>query len=420
MELSREELRIKAGDHGEAARFALDLLERIGAQMGAERFGRIEAAYVNTSFSGAPSHLDFLDFVVNAGGRVAVPTFANVGGWDRRNPYLRAGPEGKQAEHNTKHLMNRHREIGVNLIMTCAPYQLPGSPKFGAQIVCSESNAVSYFNSVIGARTAKYGDYADLAAALVGRVPMCGLHLAKNRSATRVLCVDGLPDDLATDDLAFQLIGHVMGRKAGADIPALTGLPRTARAENLRSVCASGASAGGVALFHAVGLTPEAPSLEAATNGKDCPKDRIGIQDLSRARQELTQFHDGPVDAVALGTPHASLYEVEQAARLLEGRKVADGVGFFIQMNRFVHGVAAERGLAGILEDAGATLVTDTCLYWRPGTRGLYGNVMTNSGKFSYYAPGELDVKCRIASLRECVESAARGRVWTDARLALA
>jgi len=419
MELSQAERDIKAGYRGEAARFSLELLERIGALMGAERFEPIKAAYVNTCFSGAPSHVDFLDFVAKEGGRVSVPTFTNVGGWDKRNPDIRTNQDGKQAEADTRHLMARHREIGVDLIMTCAPYQLPNAPKLGAQIVCSESNAVSYFNSVVGARTAKYGDYADLAAAIVGRVPYCGLHVAENRHATRVLHVDNLPGDFATEDLAFQLIGHVMGRKSGADIPVLTGVPLSARPENLRSICASGASAGGVALYHAVGLTPEAPSLETATGGKDCPEDRITPGDLAAARDELTQFHNGAIDAVALGTPHASLSEVEQAAGLLDGRRVADGVAFFVQMNRFVHGVATERGWAHQLEQSGVTLITDTCLYWRPGTRGLRGRVMTNSGKFSYYAPAELDVACRIGSQRECVESAVRGQVWTDSGLVL-
>ena len=419
MHLTPQEQDIKAGKHGEAAQFSLALLERVGSETGATHFEPIEAAYVNTTFSETVSHLDFLDFVANANGHVVVPTFTNVGGWDRRNPDIRIGERGAQAEADTKHLMQRHAQIGVDLLMTCAPYQLPTAPKFGAQIVCSESNAVSYFNSVVGARTAKYGDYLDLAAALVGRVPFCGLHVSENRRATLELNVAELPAELHQEDLTYQLIGHVMGRKAGKGIPVLTGMPKAAKPENLRSICASAASSGGVALFHAAGLTPEAPDLEAATGGQVVERDQISVQDLLHAQHELSQFESGEINAVALGTPHASLLEVEQTAKFFQQRKVAPHVSFYIQMNRFIYSVVKERGLAGQLEEAGVTLVTDTCLYWRPATRGLTGKIMTNSGKFSYYAPGELDAMCRIASIRECVESAVRGEVWNDPKLVL-
>ena len=167
-------------------------------------------------------------------------------------------------------------------------------------------------------------------------------------------------------------------------------------------------------MFHAVGITPEAPTIDAAIGANDPRHVEVTLNDLMHARAELSQFEQGPIDAVTFGTPHASLLEVESVADALDGRSIAKGVTVYIQLNRFIYQVAEARGLVEQLERAGVTLVTDTCLYWRPATRGLSGKVMTTSGKFSYYAPGELNLQCRIASVKECVESAVLGQVWRD------
>jgi len=417
VKLTVEEQAMADGRRGPVLEFAIDLLTKAGAMHGAERFEPIEAAYVNTTFATVQPLHDLLVWLAGNRAQVTVPTYTNVGIDDPDNPMLRTDDYGRWATQQSRELRDLHKQVGCKLAMTCAPYQLPGAPGLGAQIAVSESNAVSYFNSVVGARTLKYGDFIDMAAALAGRVPFVGLHTADGRRATLHLDVAPLPDALAGDDLSYQLIGHAMGRKAGMELPALTGVNPGASPENLRGISATGASAGGVAMFHAVGLIPEASTLAAATGGNDVGTGNISAADILAARNEMTAFSQGAIDAVVIGTPHAPLSEVGMLADLVDGRAVKDGLPFYIQMNRFVLESARAKGWIDVLRKAGATPVADTCLYWRPQAHGLEGRVMTNSGKYAYYAPGELPVTTAIASLRECVESAVRGEVWNDPEL---
>ena len=420
MHLTADEQAMADGNAGPVLAFAMDLLVKLGEMHGAPRLEAIEAAYVNTTFSWVEPHYDLLCWLAEHDARVAVPTYTNVTIYDPDNPRLRTDKDGLWASERSLELIKLHRRIGCEMTLTCAPYHLPDSPGLGTQISCSESNAVSYFNSVTGARTLKYGDYVDMATALTGRVPFVGLHTDEGRRATVVYDVAPLPDAFANDDLSYQLIGHVMGRKTAMEIPALVGINPAATVENLRSIGACGASAGGVAMFHAVGLTPEAPTLEAATDGVE-PKrsETITVEDLITARAELTQFDHGRIDAVVIGTPHAPLAEVKTLASLLDGQQVRDGLPFYIQMSRHVLEQAREHGWIETLREAGVTPVADTCIYWRPRASGLTGRVMTNSGKFAYYAPGELEIEAAIGSLRECVESAVRGQVWRDPALVM-
>lgn len=419
MTLAPEERAMKEGRRGPVLEFAIDLLERVGNLRGARHMLPIEAAYVGTSYAGTPTHLDFARWIHDRGAKVAVPTHTNVGGWDSRNPDIRVGPDAGEFNDRSRQLLDLHRAIGCTLSLTCAPYQLPSCPRQGANVACSESNAVSYFNSVSGVRTEKYGCYIDMAAALSGRVPAMGLHLDEARKGTLVFDVEPLPEAFARDDLAYQLIGHVIGRKAGKQVPVIVGLDSRATKDNLRSISAAAASSGAVEMYHAIGLTPEAPDIETATRGGECPRIPVSRGDLMDARREMEGFGCGKIDAVAIGTPHASLTELEALIGLLAGRKIRTGVNLFVQTNRFVREIAERKGWLATLEGAGAVCVADTCLYWRPATRGLRGRVMTTSGKFAYYSPGELGLSCRIATLRECVESAVRGEVWIDPALEL-
>lgn len=419
--LSASEQAMIDGRRGPVLQFCMEMIVKAGQMLGAQRLERIEAAYVNTTFTTNEPNTDFLKWSAEAGIQVVVPTYTNVSIYDIDNPMVRSDEYGQWAARKSVELIDLHSAVGCKRSLTCAPYQLPNQPGFGTHIAASESNAVSYFNSVIGARTLKYGDFIDLAAAFTGRVPYAGLHANGPRKATLVLHVDALPDALSSDDLSYQLIGHAMGRKAGSAVPILVGINPQATSDNLRSIGSTGASSGGVAMYHVAGKTPEAPTLEAAiANPDSVQSDCITMADILSAKQELTRFDAGDVTAIALGTPHASLKEVGNLVALLDGRRVQTGLPFFIQMNRFTQELARERGWIEALRKAGVTPITDTCLYWRPVADGLKGRVMTNSGKFAYYAPGELSIETTIGSVKECVESAITGKVWRDPELRIA
>ena len=225
-----------------------------------------------------------------------------------------------------------------------------------------------------------------------------------------------IPDRWRREDIFYHLLGHHVGRIAGRRIPLIEGLPKDASRANLKALSAAVAASGGVELWHATGITPEAPLTETVLSASDTHD--VTMADLARARDELSTARDGPLDMVALGTPHFSLAEFETLVTLLDGRSARLPV--HVSTSRFIRDLAAGKGWIAALERAHVDTIVDTCTYFSPAIRGLSGRVMTNAAKWAYYAPGMLGVEVCFGSLRECVESAVKGEVsrdpdlWTD------
>src|SRR5262245_37555336 len=178
--------------------------------------------------------------------------------------------------------------MGTIPLWTCAPYQTEHAPKFGEQIAWGESNAIVFANSVLGARTERYPDYLDIAAAITGRVPAVGLHLEENRRGQLVLDLKSVPASVAARDDFYPVLGHFAGKLAGERLPVIQNLDARPTHDQLKALGAAASSSGSVALFHIVGVTPEAPTLEAALqNGEAEEKHEIGLGELRAARLEL-------------------------------------------------------------------------------------------------------------------------------------
>ena len=244
---------------------------------------------------------------------------------------------------NGARLMRAHVELGCAPTFTCAPYQSASRPRFGAQIAWGESNAIVFANSVIGARTNRYGDFIDLCCAMTGRAPAFGLHLSENRAARAVVEIASIPDDWDNERLAVA-VGHAIGRRCGGLIPAIVGLPREMNEDDLKALGAAAASSGAVALFHVVGVTPEAPDLETACGGLD-PELRLRLtaEDLRAAARSLSTVADGaPLSAVSLGTPHFSIFEFARLMPLLEGPRPL--VDIFVNCSRATLNEVRKRG----------------------------------------------------------------------------
>jgi predicted aconitase len=281
--------------------------------------------------------------------------------------------------------------------------------------VVGESNAVTFYNSVVGARTNKYGDYLDVACALVGKAPLAGLHEDAARAGQLHFDVGEVDDNFRRRDLFYHLLGHHVGRIAGQRIPVITGIPADASEDQLKAVSAAVAAAGGVELWHAVGRTPEAPDLDRAFQGRTPEGSfQVSAADLLRAQKELSSASDGALAMVALGTPHFSYAEFAEVVALLDERKINQHLSFYISTSRFIRDLAHARGWIDVLERSGVKIVVDTCTYYSPAVRGARGRVMTNAAKWAYYAPGMLGVEVVFGSTRECIESAVRGEVWRD------
>lgn len=383
--------------------------------MGAERLIPISFAHIDACFYTGEAHVDFARFLARHGARPAVPAWTNNGVVSLADPELRPEAEDPQAVAGAAELMRLYAGLGFRPTWTCAPYQLPGGPRFGDHIAVGESNAVAYYNSVTGARTNKYGAYLDVACALTGRVPDAGLHRDENRQAALHVDTTGLPEDWRGHDLFAHLLGHHVGLVAGRRIPVISGLLPGTATDALKAISSAVAASGGVELWHGVGVTPEAPALDAVYRGRETH--RMTADDLRRAHAGLSTARDGPLDAVALGTPHFSLSELGELVRLLEGRKVKSGLPFLVSTSHAVREMAAAKGWIAVLERAGVEVPVDVCTYYSPRVRGLRGRVMTNAAKWAYYAPGMLGVEVAFGSLKECVESAIRGEVWRDPAL---
>lgn len=408
-----------AGHRGEAQRLAMRIITQFARVMGATRLIDITAAHIDGCLYHGQASLDFAERLAATGGRVVVPTTLNVGSLDLLHPHLyRGDPE---TARQARRLMDAYVALGCAPTWTCAPYQLPDRPALGEQVAWAESNAVVFANSVLGARTNRYGDFLDICAALTGRVPDAGLHRVENRRGQVLFRLRDLPDRLLTEDVLYPVLGHLVGAEAGTAIPVIDGLPATVTEDQLKALGAAAAASGAVALVHVVGVTPEAPSLDAALGG-GAPQRVVEVTParLAGAHDELTTVRsvaDQALAAVSLGTPHFSVAEFAALVPLLDGVTLAPTVDCFVSTSRHVLAEITARGWLASCETAGVRLVVDTCTYITPILRRRPGAVMTNSAKWAYYAPGNLGVEVVFGSLRECVRSAVEGKVWRDREL---
>jgi predicted aconitase len=393
------------GRRGEAARIAMELLVAVAEAEQAPALLDITAAHIDGGLYHGKAGLDFALALVEGGAEVVVPTTLNVSSLDLLHPDLYRGDPGTAT--SARALMDAYVEMGCAPTWTCAPYQLAVRPGFGDQVAWGESNAIVFANSVLGARTGRYGDFLDICCALTGRAPATGLHTDEGRRATVRVDLD-LPGRLLDDDLLYPVLGHALGEVAGAEVPVIVGLDARADEDRLKALGAAAASSGAVAMFHVVGVTPEAPTTEAATQGMEPIRQVIlGADDLIRARESLNHG-EGPLGAVSVGTPHFSAVELSDLARRVTGQVTK--VPFYVNTSRDVLSYVGPEGGITDIEAFGATIVTDTCTYITPIMGDVEGRVMTNSAKWAFYAPANLGVGVILASLESCVASAVSGR----------
>jgi predicted aconitase len=416
--LTAEEQDMLDGRHGEGVAMAMRIITSLAAVRGATRLVQVSSAHIDGCLYHGQAGLDFATKLHALGARVTVPTTLNVGSLDLLHPGLVRSQTDHEREvaTNGRALMDAYVALGARPTWTCAPYQLDARPALGEHVAWAESNAIAFCNSVLGARTDRYGDFLDICAAVTGRAPFAGLHTDAARAGDVLVDCTAIPERVLALDLAAPLLGYLVGSRVGTRNPVLVGLPASTTEDQLKAFGAAAASSGGVAMFHVVGVTPEAPSVEAAFGGRQ-PAETLVLSgdDLVAARRELSTAIETRLDVVSLGTPHASVDEIAALARLLEGGPpVAPHVDFYLSTGRSVLAEAERRGDLAVLEASGIRVVVDTCTYvtsvLRPGAR----TVMTNSGKWAHYAPGNLGVDVVIASLAECVESARAGKVTVD------
>ena len=410
MLLTDEEHGILDGAQGEPQRIALSVLLKLGEAYGADRMVEIASAHVvGSSYQIAgEAGIEIYTRLVEQGARVKVRTTSDPGSIDLAH-WREFKTPADYAERQLKiaELLGR---MGVIPTWTCTPYATFNVPRFGEDLGWSESSAVVFANSVIGARTNRLAAYVDLCAALVGRVPRFGLHLPECRRA-EVLFEIG--PDLAAhfEDHYFPALGYLVGQVAGDRIPAIGGLHQ-ATFDQLKAFGAASAASGSVALYHMVGITPEARTLEEAFGGRP-PSDRNGVgrREIAQIMEQMSTGHGGTVDVVGVGCPHASIDQMRRYAALLDGKRVHTGVQLWVCTNTVVEEMARRMGYVETIERAGAKLMVGTCHNNCPLGAWEFGRLVTDSGKFAYYTPTTVGTECVFASTEACIQAAITGRV---------
>jgi predicted aconitase len=411
--LKPSEQAMLAGDSGPAAQLAMRILTRMAPLYGANSLLPAVHAHIDGVILTGSAGLEFAERLANLGGQVAIPTSLNVMSMDAHR-WRDLGQDPDYAARAAR-LGEAYLRMGAQPTFTCAPYQTMARPRFGEQIAWSESNAVAFANSVIGARTNRYGDYLDICCALTGRVPAAGLHLDEPRLATVAIHLDSLPTDLMTQDDFFPVLGYLLGNEIGDAVPVVTGLDASPTEDQLKALAAAAASSGAIAMFHLVGITPEAPTLDDALGGRALRRAlRVSLQDLRRVRNQLSTATGNQVDVVAFGSPHCSLAECRSLAALMTGRRAAEGVEVFITTSRAVRDLLDRGGELAVLEAFGARVTADTCIVVAPLINPNARVLMTNSAKYAHYGPGLLGVDTVFGATSDCVASAVAGRVLRE------
>ncbi len=398
------------GKQGPADQMAMRIISRMAGIVGAERLMDITGAHIDSSLYMGEATLEFAEKLADLGAQVKVPTTLNVSGVDE------AGWKDWEVDpswaEKARLQMAAYVRMGCSPTWTCAPYQLEERPQFGQQVAWGESNAIVFANSVLGARTERYPDLLDICAAITGRVPAVGLHLSHNRAAQVLLELEDIPTEVQEHDSFYPVLGYVLGEIAGDRVACISGFDVEPNEDQLKALGAAAASSGAVALFHIPGVTPEAPSQEAAFQERD-PEEQIPItmDRLRTAREMLTTASGTDLDMVVLGSPHFSLAEFQSLASLLNGASKHPKVRFLITTSRAMAVLAERVGLLDPIRDFGGRITLDTCILTTPMLPKDVHRLMTNSAKYAYYSPGLLNVDVAYGGMTECVQSAVLGKI---------
>lgn len=390
MILTAQEKEMLSGKEGRAVQKSMEILTALGEIFGAEKLVPVNSvqiagvSYHNLGDAG----LEFLEDLAKDG-KVRIKTMLNPAGMDLENWKGIGIPEDFAAKQIK--VIDAFRKLGVTISCTCTPYLIGYNPQKGEHIAWSESSAVCFSNSVLGARTNKEGGPSALAAAITGRTPFYGLHLDANRAPKITVDVQAK----IKGEHEFGALALAIGKQTKEKIPFIRGI-RKASIEELKSFSASFPTYSGAAMFHMEGITPDRASA---------PPERIVIaqKDVEDAIKFLND--ESEVDFVSVGCPHCSMNEMERIASLLKGRKVSKET--WITTSRQVKAEADKKGWTKTIEASGAKIVCDTCLAVAP-LKGRFKAIATNSAKGCYYGRGSNGFKTRFMSLEECLKEATR------------
>jgi predicted aconitase len=425
MRLTDHERAMLDGHDGAARQKAMDLLVRYAEALGAERFVDtknvagvpgsanpfLQAYYAGKDADGKDAIFSYFDLdadeLVDVP-QALVPTVHLQGGADpERWQTLGVKVEIFRSYQEREAFAAKH---DVGILKTCTPYLTGNVPARGEHCAWMESSAVIYCNSVLGARTNTEGRESTSAAMLTGKIPDWGLHRDEHRFGTHHVNVDVRVDSV----MDWGMLGYFVGAVVQERIPVVTGNHDTPEIARLKHFGAAASTTGGVELYHIVGVTPEAPTMEQAFGPRrPVATFRYGVAERRRVYEQLNATAtDVNVDYVMLGCPHAALEQIREVAGLLSGRRISTNCQLWMFTSRAVRREAEAEGSIAAIESAGGVVLTDTCSAFAqalpPGTR----VAALDSAKQAHYLPAILGVQAWFGTTRDCIDAALTGR-WS-------
>ncbi len=375
------------GEQGVAQASAMEILVAVGKIYGADKLIPVTSAQVaGVSYKTiGDAGLEFLEDFASKGAKTVIPSFLNPAGMDREQWKEMGVPEAFAKKQIA--ILEAYERIGISATCTCAPYHIGIRPKLGEHIAWSESSAIAFSNSMLGARTNRESAVSALASAIIGKTPNFGLHLEENRKASLLVKAEAKLEKISD----YGALGIAVGKIAKEKIPAFEGIPAKSSEEKMKSLGAAAAAAGSVALYYARGTTPEfalGDSPEAVT---------IQQKEIDEEKAKLQTTKD--VGLVAIGCPHCSLMEVKTIAERVRGKKLE--FKLWVCTSRVIKAEAERAGYSKIIEEAGGLVVADTCMVVAPIKEMGYESTGVNSGKAASYLPSFCGQRIRFADIEE-------------------
>jgi len=418
VKLTRDENQMLEGKHGRAKQRAMEILIQYAEALGAERFVNTNNVHLLIGFHPYPEMVTITDadelaskFLLDTDDKIVVDyveTFntTHIFAVDLERWKLMGAPE------SLHQLMESIRKYcirtGISLTSTCTPYQVGNIPTRDEHCAWTESSAVPFCNAVLGARTNTETAHSAFSIALTGKVPLSGFHLNQNRLGNLLINVEVSVNSV----MDWYLLGYYAGEHSQINVPVLElNHAKSPNISMLKGFNAAGASSGGIMMYHIVGITPEAPTAEAAFGDNKIQK-TLNYCNIDRRKtyETLNTANDSNVDVINIGCPHYSLEQLRDVARLLDGKKVHANVTLWIWTAHQLKDVADRNGYTDVILKAGGQLMTDTCPLntnlFPPGTK----VVATDSAKQAHYTPAITGFKAWFGTMEDCIESAITGK----------
>lgn len=384
-----------------------EMLEAVCRATGATQLIPIASSHiVLDAFAMGKAGADFIESLAEHGGRFAVPTTINSISYDRRSGPGDASDDILEIHGLQRRMLDACEHMGAIPTCSCNPFSQGISPMYGEHVAWSESATTAYINSMVGAHSNREGATA-IASAITGQTPSYGMHKKENRYGSLHFLIDTDVSELSD----LQLLGALIARRANGQVPVISGL-KSLSSDEAFGFSAAFSIVGNSSMFHICGVTPDAPNPAAAFNG-DVPQPVvITSRDLDEERSRYEEGVAKRIDMVSVGAPHATIKEIHQVARLLDGRRVDPQVDFVITTNRGNYAMAESSGLLSSLADCGVSVTADRSCFGcdLAADKFAYAAVLaTNSLKAAYSAPGTREVRVCYGSLLQCVEAAVSG-----------